>query len=42
MTSDATIFRVIILASLMSQDQYEKLTNHDEEEQHDMPQPESS
>ena len=26
----------------MSQDQYEKLTNHDEEEQHDMPQPESS
>ena len=37
MTSDATIFRVII-----SQDQYEKLTNHDEEEQHDMPQPESS
>lgn len=26
----------------MSQDQYEKLTNHEEEEQHDMPQPESS
>ena len=26
----------------MSQDQYEKLTNHHEEEQHDMPQPESS
>ena len=26
----------------MSQDQYEKLTNQDEEEQHDMPQPESS
>ena len=26
----------------MSQDQYEKLTNHDEEEQHDMLQPESS
>ena len=26
----------------MSQDQYEKLTNHDEGEQHDMPQPESS
>lgn len=26
----------------MSQDLYEKLTNHDEEEQHDMPQPESS
>ena len=26
----------------MSQEQYEKLTNHDEEEQHDMPQPESS
>lgn len=26
----------------MSQDQYEKLTNHGEEEQHDMPQPESS
>ena len=26
----------------MSQYQYEKLTNHDEEEQHDMPQPESS
>lgn len=26
----------------MSQDQYEKLTNHDEEEQRDMPQPESS
>ena len=26
----------------MSQDQCEKLTNHDEEEQHDMPQPESS
>ena len=41
MTSDATIFRVII-GRPMSQDQYEKLTNHDEEEQHDMPQPESS
>lgn len=26
----------------MSQDQYEKLTNHEEEEQRDMPQPESS